>query len=140
MNYNAMEKIKQKLFILILTQVITLPVFSTLQLSSELNKPEAEFTADTLRNDTIIVYTCPMHPEILSNKPGNCPKCGMELVKKSSSANNNHDGQHKMGMMSMPMGDMNHPKEKPSTNKMVIAMGAIMGVMMVVMLVFVAGH
>lgn len=28
------------------------------------------------------VYTCPMHPEIIRNKPGNCPICGMHLVKK----------------------------------------------------------
>ena len=27
-----------------------------------------------------VVYTCPMHPEIRSSKPGNCPKCGMKLV------------------------------------------------------------
>ena len=25
-------------------------------------------------------YTCPMHPEVRSDKPGNCPKCGMVLV------------------------------------------------------------
>lgn len=25
-------------------------------------------------------YTCPMHPEIVQDKPGNCPKCGMKLV------------------------------------------------------------
>ena len=25
-------------------------------------------------------YTCPMHPEIRSPQPGNCPKCGMALV------------------------------------------------------------
>jgi CopA family copper-resistance protein len=31
-----------------------------------------------------IIYTCPMHPEVQSNKPGNCPKCGMKLVKKAS--------------------------------------------------------
>jgi len=24
-------------------------------------------------------YTCPMHPEILQDKPGSCPKCGMAL-------------------------------------------------------------
>jgi len=27
-------------------------------------------------------YTCPMHPEVISEKPGNCPKCGMTLVPK----------------------------------------------------------
>jgi Cu+-exporting ATPase len=25
------------------------------------------------------VYTCPMHPEIRQDHPGNCPKCGMAL-------------------------------------------------------------
>ena len=24
-------------------------------------------------------YTCPMHPEVVSDKPGNCPKCDMTL-------------------------------------------------------------
>ncbi len=24
-------------------------------------------------------YTCPMHPEVKSDKPGKCPKCGMNL-------------------------------------------------------------
>ena len=28
------------------------------------------------------VYTCPMHPEVISDKPGRCPKCGMKLVPK----------------------------------------------------------
>lgn len=26
-------------------------------------------------------YTCPMHPEVTSEKPGRCPKCKMYLVK-----------------------------------------------------------
>ncbi len=31
---------------------------------------------------TITVYTCPMHPQIKSDKPGKCPICGMTLKKK----------------------------------------------------------
>lgn len=29
-------------------------------------------------------YTCPMHPEIVSDKPGKCPKCGMKLIPISA--------------------------------------------------------
>jgi len=25
-------------------------------------------------------YTCPMHPEVVTDHPGKCPKCGMTLV------------------------------------------------------------
>ena len=25
-------------------------------------------------------YTCLMHPEVITDHPGNCPKCGMKLV------------------------------------------------------------
>ena len=28
------------------------------------------------------IYTCPMHPEVQQEKPGSCPICGMDLVKK----------------------------------------------------------
>lgn len=31
------------------------------------------------------VYTCTMHPEVRSDKPGNCPKCGMKLVLMDTS-------------------------------------------------------
>jgi len=27
-------------------------------------------------------YTCSMHPEVKSDKPGDCPKCGMALIEK----------------------------------------------------------
>ena len=31
------------------------------------------------------MYTCPMHPQIIRIKSGDCPICGMKLVKKESS-------------------------------------------------------
>jgi hypothetical protein len=32
------------------------------------------------------MYTCKMHPQIVSDQPGDCPICGMKLVKKKMSA------------------------------------------------------
>jgi hypothetical protein len=44
--------------------------------------------SDTTRvkknNPDKVQYTCPMHPDLLSDKPGKCPKCGMTLVKKEA--------------------------------------------------------
>jgi hypothetical protein len=28
-----------------------------------------------------VTYTCPMHPEVVSSRPGSCPKCGMTLSR-----------------------------------------------------------
>jgi len=37
-----------------------------------------------------VSYTCPMHPEVNSDKPGKCPKCGMELIKKEVPTDTTH--------------------------------------------------
>jgi hypothetical protein len=29
-----------------------------------------------------MIYTCTMHSDVVSDKPGKCPKCGMDLVAK----------------------------------------------------------
>jgi histidinol phosphatase-like enzyme len=34
------------------------------------------------KNEVTKTYTCPMHPEVKSDKPGKCPKCGMNLIEK----------------------------------------------------------
>ena len=44
----------------------------------------AQAKKDTSPNhqDTTVTkkYTCTMHPEVVLDKPGKCPKCGMKLV------------------------------------------------------------
>ena len=46
----------------------------------------ATAVADTTKTQKVkpakVQYTCTMHPEFISSKPGKCPKCGMTLVKK----------------------------------------------------------
>ncbi len=32
------------------------------------------------------LYTCSMHPQIIRDKPGQCPICGMDLIKKEDNA------------------------------------------------------
>lgn len=43
-------------------------------------------------------YTCPMHPEVVSNKPGKCPKCGMTLEKKKAKGAGKKDTTSMKGM------------------------------------------
>jgi ribosomal protein S27AE len=35
---------------------------------------------DTTQHITLYSYACPQHPNFVSNKPGKCPKCGMDLT------------------------------------------------------------
>lgn len=36
-------------------------------------------------------YSCPMHPEVTSDKPGKCSKCGMDLVKQAETPKSGHE-------------------------------------------------
>jgi hypothetical protein len=45
----------------------------------DLNRPQMEHEHEQEQEKTQ-KYTCPMHPEVITDHPGNCPKCGMKLV------------------------------------------------------------
>lgn len=44
--------------------------------------PESRAAAQPVANSAAMQYTCPMHPQIVREAPGQCPICGMDLVPK----------------------------------------------------------
>lgn len=38
-----------------------------------------------------VVYSCPMHLEVVSDKPGLCPECGMELLPQKQKKGHTHE-------------------------------------------------
>jgi FtsP/CotA-like multicopper oxidase with cupredoxin domain len=51
---------------------MTAPADKTLAFVAEMDMGVPEGTA--------VVYACPMHPEVVSDEAGKCPKCGMKLL------------------------------------------------------------
>jgi manganese oxidase len=50
--------------------------------ADDLRRDGIEVAAITQPSDSIMSYTCKMHPAVVSNKPGRCSKCGMTLIAK----------------------------------------------------------
>lgn len=62
-----------------------------------LAKEPIEFkTPVTMMHETS--YTCSMHPEVQAEDPGQCPKCGMDLIPKEADTESDH-GNMKMENM-----------------------------------------
>lgn len=51
--------------------------------------PHTEHKAEGIEE----IYTCSMHPQIIRDKPGKCPICGMQLVKKVSDGKKANDAE-----------------------------------------------
>jgi hypothetical protein len=49
-----------------------------------------------------IAYICPMHSEMISNKPGKCPICRMEMVEKSMGKESKKMDQDSIKMINQP--------------------------------------
>ena len=81
------------------TETSTAKSFETLHRNPELDLERARLDEDLSRppNKTLILdaempllygrssqtadqWTCPMHPEVVSDEPGTCPQCGMKLI------------------------------------------------------------
>lgn len=61
---------------------------------------EHKMTTTKTKTSKGVKYTCTMHPEVVMDKPGKCPKCGMTLVKMKHGKN---DSKMKGDMKDMKM-------------------------------------
>ena len=73
--------------LLLLASILLLAACSE---SPQLSESLAEASDDTALEHAMKhldpTYICPMHPQITSDEPGNCPICGMNLVEKNHKA------------------------------------------------------
>jgi Cu(I)/Ag(I) efflux system membrane fusion protein len=58
-------------------------------------------------------YVCPMHPQIIRGKEGNCPICGMDLIKKEAEVKK----EKKLLYWVAPM-DANYRRDEPGKSPM----------------------
>ena len=72
-----MKEIVQKYLMVILTILIGTCLFFSFSIAENPSEQKEG-----------VYYTCPMqeHADVVMDKPGKCPKCGMKLVEKKSTA------------------------------------------------------
>jgi Cu(I)/Ag(I) efflux system membrane fusion protein len=70
---------KKMMFVSLIALAFTFGAMNPVQSSVNHNQQNKEAPA---KKATKVVYTCPMHPMVVSDKPGKCPICKMDLVKK----------------------------------------------------------
>ncbi len=80
--------------------LIAIVLFSLAIVFTACNNNDNKASTEQLAKDEM--YTCTMHNEVISNHPGECPKCEMKLVKQKMTAE-----QEKM----MKEGNYVKPKE-----------------------------
>lgn len=70
---------KKYLLFLVVGSILAMSAISCQKNTSKID-PKTDVQAENVG----VYYTCTMHPEVHSDKPGKCPKCGMELVEVKS--------------------------------------------------------
>lgn len=87
----------------ILIAVIAIGLFTTSPVLAQ-EKEQAKMENEQMEKAT---YTCPMHAEVKSDKPGEGPECGMALVEKKM---NKMMMKHDSTKMNMKHNKMDHKK------------------------------
>jgi hypothetical protein len=77
-------------FTIALVLCVSLTAFAAAQSHTHGNLKKHKSSDSSAVKDTTHVavkdtYVCPMHKDVVSDQPGKCPKCGMNLVKTKPS-------------------------------------------------------
>ena len=105
---------RNKLNMILLTLLITAVGFIVYQ--NFLRSEEESGIHTHAIGDETQLYTCGMHPNIISDEPGNCPICGMKLIPVKKSAGPTST-ERKILFWRAPM-DPNEIYDKPGKSKM----------------------
>ena len=65
--------------------IIFILLFFSISIFNSCSKEKSDNGHEAHQQKAKEIYYCPMHPNVVSDKPGVCPICNMDLVKKSSS-------------------------------------------------------
>ena len=98
----------------ILTTIITLAVGVLLGLWLGGGSPTDEHAG---HEEAPGVYRCPMHPTVVSERPGSCPVCGMDLVADSPAPRMSAGGERAIAYWRAPM-DATYISQQPGKSPM----------------------
>jgi hypothetical protein len=105
------------------TKILTLSILAMLCVTNAVRAQTAQSsTVSPSATAAKQKYTCPMHPEVVTDHPGKCPKCGMTLVPKKEerkrstpnaqrSTSNEEPVTHDANGMAMPRANHEHEPE-----------------------------
>ena len=72
----------------ILITALALIISGTMVFAQSKTKSDKEQSTSTKTEmqKSSVYYTCPMHPDVVSNMPGKCTKCGMDMKETNNVA------------------------------------------------------
>lgn len=73
-----------------------------------------------------VFYTCPMHPQVRQDAPGNCPICGMTLSRQSATAMTRADQVHVSAAMVQNLGIRTALVTRGTQGEALRAVGSVM--------------
>lgn len=107
-----MKMYKYLIMGMLLVSAVAVGLSFVVSLEGEAEANHKKHKHSSKKENATTYYTCPMHPEVLTEKSGKCPKCGMKLIKQVAEKEEKKDvtekDENKITFYTCPM----HPEER----------------------------